>query len=1698
MQSMISANLSRLVAVLLLLFAVGTELVTGQRPTAAQTEQLVDQPVYFPLIAAPGSPNLPVTAIDLLLGEQTQPLDGSIAPTTTVTVRIRGDLTNLVVIHDRPDGRAGLNGAGLTITPRFTLVQPGLWQAVIPAPVGLNTIRITDATGSLLLTATALNYTLAFEDLNGNNLLDLGEDANGNGVLDPGEDRNGNGLLDLHEDLNGDGRLNRSEDLNHNGVLDPGEDLNGNGVIDPVATGVLADVPATPADFGSLDGEQVYSRHIIALHFVDAATDSALAAYLRARNLRPVGITLDDTTQAKAKTVYAAVPLGTDALVLVKTLNRLPVNEFPFYPASDALPVDPPLAVATPLLVTTPPRAAGEALPARLLNGAAAPPSGGNGGDGYQPATGGFDNDNDGGANDFDELNLTWHHFFMDTFAAHRLVDLLTAGVAAPTRPVVALVDTGLGDGTGVALMDIAANRIISPTDCATGVVCTVVGLNQIADAWTTGGLAGSHGTQVAHLTAGAGARVLGTGKDIAIRPIKSAGVMSYQRYAQGLRVALADPAVRVIVLEFQEGRYDRNGDGQVTNTVVGGVNELQAALNGLNAARAQWLPAINAALIANPTKILVIPAGNSGQNTDFSLLAGGQVTVQGNLQGLFNGPTRGGRAANAANSLLFGIGNATITAPPLGRELLAPSSNFGAAIGVVALSQNVPSLAPTQSFTVFGGTSGAAPQVAGLAGELIFLDQNVAAVGPFTPLQIIELIEATADDLGTNQANAPFINDNPGNGGDHRFGFGRLNAWKATLAAVNGGLAVESHPAGAGFATLPRIDDAATRWYGFKIHSPHHGSTIWIDGVQVTDAGSTAPGGITAYAGVRTDEVMRIGVPNEDPMSGIVPVGSASNYIATFSIERGDLLAGSPRTLSLRRAGQTAADAPFYNLELNLSKLRAGEVPGVVFDDFVFEVTLPDFGDGGARYPVTLADNGARHLQHTLEYFARINNSGDALLGASPELNVLDAHDPDGISNWGVDLDDLDGYDDGVTFYPLTYRPGDTGRADFTVCVAESGPRYSRTDPSQQIFVNAWIDWDTDGQWEEGASGEHIINGMPLAPITGTQAAWTPLLTTTVQISAAVSLLNFNDHCATYQAEFAVPGTIGKERLESRWRLDYGENVGRQNNRFFPHLAGLDLTRGPARYGEVEDYIIGADFGDASDPPHNTTKGRNGPRHLNFYREWIGPAGSTPAASHEPDACITGNSDQDGVDNLAAGCLGKNRDGLDNFTVTIIRPGRIRVDFTVSSTVRGYGFDGGNGGVLTMKPNCSLGAIAATPETPKDQRVARRYDAANPEERLYVNLWGDWDGDGAWEAHHIAGLPVDPEDFGADGVYTLGEAFTDTNGDGVWNPGEAFTDAAGLPARAFSCEFDAPVPVPPGIEAWVRLRLDYGENAGQFILRGQAHEEIPLHIPAGPDGGAVWGEVEDLPLKGPPDKRATPPSVTTGELIHYTIILPGNAALTTTSEGWIEDTLPEGVEYVGNLTCSSPGCSYSAETNTVRWQGELTADSLVTVEFDVRVPETWPLTWPPVINRARVYDGVTVTTLETTTLVDCKPTKRVSLPVVVPGQTFVYTLVLPPHPTLTEPAQVRLTDQLPPALQYRGDLTVTGGVCSYDSTDRTLQCTGAVPPGQQLVVTFSVAVRPDLPPSECPPSITNRAEMFDGVALQDAEATVLVLCEGG
>jgi uncharacterized repeat protein (TIGR01451 family) len=702
-----------------------------------------------------------------------------------------------------------------------------------------------------------------------------------------------------------------------------------------------------------------------------------------------------------------------------------------------------------------------------------------------------------------------------------------------------------------------------------------------------------------------------------------------------------------------------------------------------------------------NGNKIVVLAAGNEGDPPNYAYdLVYGLSSPE-----AFDVPERGTRTRNtypSQSSLFMAVSASGVVDPPTGPERAWEFSCIGSRVSVSAAgSEEVVAVQPDMRFqTSGGGTSWAAPQVAGLAGELLFLLDNVAGTDSMSPLQVVQLIEATADDLGTTAAVPPFRNDAPGNADDDRFGYGRINCWKAVLSLINGGLAEEMAYAraksygGVVFESLRDnwINEANTKWYGFKIITSVKGATVWIDGKQLEDKGASVPNApaITAYAGVRSDRVIRIGIPFEDPTSGIVPVGNdGGEYIITFSIERADLigdsLSASP-TLSLRRPGQTAADAPFFNLELGADQLKLmrsnpQKIPGVVFDDFVFEITPADFGDATFAYPTDYKPQekgyegeGARHLNSNLEWLGK--PARPQIQSVSPEQLPKSDVDPDGIPNVKNPPYDLDRYDDGVVFYPLTYLPGGRGIVEFTVCVADPDTdRYSRV-LSRTLFVNAWIDWNTNGRWEENE--EHVVDGLELDPGTIAWAIVNNRKPTTAVRLLAMSPAPTRPGWATFRAEFDIPPVIGAGELWARFRLDYRQDVGRTDEARFVRHYTLQLAQGPARFGEVEDYLIGTDFGDAPDVGsgrYPTRKSSAGARHLDIYKEWL-----QDSKTREPDACLKGSAvfaDQDGYANLGNACDSEDRDVAEEASVLFdATSGWLYVSFTARSTIATRGYD--------------------------------------------------------------------------------------------------------------------------------------------------------------------------------------------------------------------------------------------------------------------------------------------------------------------------------------------------------------------------------------------------------------------------------------
>jgi len=146
----------------------------------------------------------------------------------------------------------------------------------------------------------------------------------------------------------------------------------------------------------------------------------------------------------------------------------------------------------------------------------------------------------------------------------------------------------------------------------------------------------------------------------------------------------------------------------------------------------------------------------------------------------------------------------------------------------------------------------------------------------------------------------------------------------------------------------------------------------------------------------------------------------------------------------------------------------------------------------------------------------------------------------------------DQDFFDDGVTFIPSPPVCGDSLLIKVSVQVSNDADGNGHDYGAMPMYLNLWTDLNFNRDWEEG--DEHPMDGLPL---------------TTSDEKMTTILFPDNDESV----------------LWVRARLDWGENVGRQ----FKRDPTLNLSRGAAQFGEVEDYPLScrreADYTTTDDP---------------------------------------------------------------------------------------------------------------------------------------------------------------------------------------------------------------------------------------------------------------------------------------------------------------------------------------------------------------------------------------------------------------------------------------------------------------------------------------------------------------------------------
>ena len=195
-----------------------------------------------------------------------------------------------------------------------------------------------------------------------------------------------------------------------------------------------------------------------------------------------------------------------------------------------------------------------------------------------------------------------------------------------------------------------------------------------------------------------------------------------------------------------------------------------------------------------------------------------------------------------------------------------------------------------------------------------------------------------------------------------------------------------------------------------------------------------------------------------------------------------------------------------------------------------------PDFGDAiDPTFPSLDSSTGAKHLIHAYEWL------GDFVDGESDSIQVNN-----------------DQYDDGVIFQDLLLS-GVPADVEVMVSVSDATDRagYDPNDPNKRLYLNAWFDWNGDGDWDD--PGEKTIG-------TGSGVIYSGYASDT----ATIDPVDFDDSNSAALIFSVTPPEDWPACSYARFRLDYGEDCGSVEN----SSGTLSGFLGVAVFGEVEDYM--------------------------------------------------------------------------------------------------------------------------------------------------------------------------------------------------------------------------------------------------------------------------------------------------------------------------------------------------------------------------------------------------------------------------------------------------------------------------------------------------------------------------------------------
>lgn len=657
-------------------------------------------------------------------------------------------------------------------------------------------------------------------------------------------------------------------------------------------------------------GVEIALNHIV-FNFTDETSDRHISDYLRVRHIRPQGVVRDlSVVQGRPK----VQGLSSESLLsLIVFLN------------SER---DPSIMDVTFDLIAGDPTVSSEKYPTGIV------------GD-YSDSDAVFSN----------SRNLHYHHFLVNTFSAHRLIDHYKA-----TSADVLIVSLGSGVGTRQNFSTnpnarnsfmITGRRLVSPTRIApprpdmAGFVESVTQRNDgdlrlITDET-------DHDTCVFTIMGGDGIGnvpqnpdrvVLGTGKDSRMRAIKME--LTYLGILTGLEESGKDVNSKIHQIE------------RSYNTRLGPrLSEEQRKDIDRRCKK-----------IAEEGKIIIGAAWNEGPTGDVAKADAGRIAPD------HNTPRVDLTGDNVFKKNVIVVGSSDRVAIPNVVESVSYFSNRGEEVSVVAPGDRVRCIDRNGNAINKTGTSFSTPIVTGIAAEILLIRPDLAARDKIH--QVLEYIEATAEDI-----------DGPGK--ENNTGHGRVSFWKAVLSAMNDGLSKEGRSdvnrdgRDDFFKDLALIDWTDTIQYGFEIRTRTQFAVVWIkrnDGTYFLsmDVGGDVPnlvaqgvpaGGVSAFTSAqsRRNSIGRVLPSLPFTQAELTNAGLDQKFVARFSIDRIQLIGQDvfnpsnvnielwPPSVDPNNPGNVAA---ILSLPLNIEELRKAKNSSIQvikdhveeFDNFVFYIT--------------------------------------------------------------------------------------------------------------------------------------------------------------------------------------------------------------------------------------------------------------------------------------------------------------------------------------------------------------------------------------------------------------------------------------------------------------------------------------------------------------------------------------------------------------------------------------------------------------------------------------------------------------------------------------------------------------------------------------------------------------------------------------